>query len=90
MSSDRGITRLQRPREPYVLWVEVNEEALYLLEAVLLWEDNMANVRREYRVREGRKWFKVFVTPGYLEEVLGILGELRRWMYVGSVRLEIP
>lgn len=76
--------------DPYLLWVEAEEASVYFIEAVLLWIDNIANVRREYRVEGGRTWFKMYVTKGGLEEVLDILRELKRFVYIGSVRVEAP
>ncbi len=82
------LRELPAPREVYTLWVETNEAAVAFIEAVILWEDHIANVRREFRNIGGHTWFKMYVTPGYLEEVLEILGHLKKFVYIGSVRVE--
>lgn len=81
---------LPPPREVYTLWVETNEAAVAFIEAVILWDDHIANVRREFRKIGDHTWFKMFVTPGCLEEVLGILDALKKFVYIGAVRLEAP
>ncbi len=84
------LRELSPPREVYTLWVETHEAAVAFIEAVILWEDHIANVRREFRNIGGHTWFKMYVTPGYLEEVLEILQHLKRFVYIGSVKVEAP
>lgn len=93
MGKAEGLAELRAlppPREVYTLWVETNEAAVAFIEAVILWQDHIANVRREFRKIEGHTWFKMFVTSGCLGEVLRILERLRRFVYIGSVRVEAP
>ncbi len=70
--------------------METNEAAVAFIEAILLWEDHIANVRREFRRMGGHTWFKLFVTPGHLERVLEILRSLKRFVYIGAVQVESP
>lgn len=84
------LRELAPPREVYTLWVETSEAAVAFIEAVILWEDHIANVRREFRKIGNHTWFKMFVTPGCLEEVLYILERLKRFVYIGSVHVEAP
>jgi|GEM_PF-856767 hypothetical protein len=84
------LRELPAPREVYTLWVETNEAAVAFIEAVLLLEDHIANVRREFRKIGDHTWFKMFVTPGCLEEILRILERLKRFVYVGAVQVEMP
>ncbi len=90
MEGDRlaALRDLGKPREVYTLWVETHEGAVAFIEAVLLWEDNIANVRREFRRIRGHTWFKMYVTPGCLERVLEILERLKAYVYIGSVCVE--
>ncbi|NOX45026.1 MAG: hypothetical protein GXO72_04770 [Caldiserica bacterium] len=82
------LRELPPPREVYTVWVETNEAAVAFIEAVLLWEDHVANVRREFRGMGGHTWFKLFVTPGHLERVLELLRGLKRFVYIGAVQVE--
>ncbi len=84
------IRELPAPREVYTVWVETNEAAVAFIEAVLLWEDHIANVRREFRKIGNHTWFKMYVTPGCLERVLGMLQRLKPFVYIGSVQVEGP
>lgn len=86
----KALGELSPPREVYTLWVETNEAAVAFIEAVILWEDHIANVRREFRRIGGHTWFKMYVTPGCLEEVLRILERLKRFVYIGAVKVEVP
>lgn len=84
------LRELPAPREVYTLWVETNEAAVAFIEAILLWEDHIANVRREFRAIGGHTRFKMYVTPGHLERVLELLQRLKRFVYIGSVEVEAP
>lgn len=90
---------LPRPQEG-VFWVETTEEGLFFVDAVLMSQDGVANVRREYREeggprgimtgraipRGGRKFFKVYVPPGLADEALALLERLRRYVPIGEIR----
>ncbi|MBC7109215.1 MAG: hypothetical protein H5T41_10630 [Methanomassiliicoccales archaeon] len=48
----------------------------------------MANVRREYREIQGRKFFKIYVAPGCLAEALEVLDRLKKFVRIGEVIVE--
>jgi len=85
-----GITgELPSPPEDSVeLYVELEEEDLHFLDAVIEGYDGIANVRREYRVRDGGKEFRILTSPGYLDFTVEIIRDLRRFLFVGKITVE--
>jgi len=43
-----------------VFWVNTHESEVHFIDAILSAYDGMANVRRDYRVRNGKAYFKVY------------------------------
>ncbi len=82
------LRRLTPPRKMHVLWVEMDEEILHTVDGAFGLSDGVANVRREYREMSGRKFFKIYVAPGYLAEALAVLERLKRSVPLGEVRVE--
>ncbi len=76
------------PKEAQVLWVETPDSAIHVLDGILAATDGLVNVRREYTSEGDRKLFKIYVAPGALDEVSGLLRALGRHVYVGEVRAE--
>lgn len=76
------------PEELHILWVEMDEEALHTVDGVFGMSDGVANVRREYKESGGRKFFKIFVAQGYLEEALETLDRVKKSVRIGEVRIE--
>ena len=48
------------------------------MDAVVTAYDGVANVRRDYRLKNGKRYFKVYVSPGMEEEFLKITDHLTR------------
>lgn len=76
------------PEDSVELYVELEEEDLHFLDAVVEGYDGIANVRREYRVRDGEKEFRILTSPGYLDFAVGIIRDLRRFIFVGKITVE--
>jgi len=76
------------PVDSIEVYVELEEEDLHFLDAVLEGYDGIANVRREYRVVSGDKEFRILTTPGCLEKTLSVIRDLRRFIFVGSITVE--
>lgn len=85
-----GITgQLPSPPEDSVeLYVELEEEDLHFLDAVIEGYDGIANVRREYRVRDGGKEFRILTSPGYLDFTVETIRDLRRFLFIGKITVE--
>lgn len=76
------------PDDSVEVYVELEEEDLYFLDAVIEGYDGIANVRREYRVVEGDKEFRVLTSPGCLDKTLAVIRDLRRFIFVGRITVE--
>jgi len=61
-----------------VYWLGTTEPEIHFIDAILSAYDGVASVRREFRLREGRTEYKVFVAPGMEDEFLEVLEGLRR------------
>ncbi|MBC7222013.1 hypothetical protein H5T56_03410 [Candidatus Bipolaricaulota bacterium] len=72
----------------HVLWVEMDEESLHLVDGAFGMSDGVANVRREYREKDGRKFFKIYVAPGCLAEALEVLNRLQDTVSIGEIIVE--
>jgi hypothetical protein len=83
-----ALRNFKPPEELHILWVEMDEEALHMVDGVFGMSDGVANVRREYREIEGRKFFKIFVAHGCLDEALETLERLKKFVRIGEVRIE--
>jgi len=82
------LRNLNPPKKMHVLWVEMDEETLHMVDGAFGVSDGLANVRREYREIGGRKFFKIYVAPGGLEEALEILNRLKKFVRIGEVMVE--
>lgn len=88
--SDRfvGVRSLARPADAITAWVEMEPEAVHFLDTVFSSGSGLANVRREYCDEGARRWFKVFIAPGCVEEVRRTLVRTARYVHIGEIRVE--
>lgn len=82
------LKNLNPPKKMHVLWVEMDEETLHTVDGAFGMSDGVANVRREYREIQGRKFFKIYVAPGCLAEALEVLDRLKKFVKIGEVIVE--
>jgi len=68
-----------------VYWLGTTEEEVHFIDAILSAYDGLANVRREYRLCEGRTEYKVFVGPGMEDEFLEVIARLRSCAEITSL-----
>ena len=68
-----------------VYWIETTEAEIHFIDAIVSAYDGLANVRRDYRVQNGRMYFKVYVGPGLEEEFELLIRQLRRRAKIGDV-----
>jgi len=61
-----------------VYWLSAAEEEVHFIDAIISAYDGVANVRREYRLQDGRMYFKTYVSPGMEDEFLVILHRLQQ------------
>ncbi len=68
-----------------VYWIETSEDEIHFIDAIISAYDGLANVRREYRIKDGKTYFKVYVGPGLEEEFEELLDQLRKQAAIGDV-----
>jgi hypothetical protein len=61
-----------------VFWINTTEEELHFIDGIVTAYDGLANVRREYRLREGKRYFKVYVAPGMEDEFMRLMKKLQQ------------
>lgn len=72
-------------RDATVFWLNTTQEEIHFIDAILTAYDGLANVRRDYRLHNGKIYFKIYVAPGMESEFLALLERLRRVAVVGEV-----
>ncbi len=72
-------------RDATVYWVNTTQEEVHFLDAIVSAYDGLANVRRDYRLQNGKLYFKVYVAPGMEEEFLSLIERLREVAAIGEV-----
>jgi len=68
------------------LLVELEERDVHFVSTIIRGYDGIADLRRDYRLIEGKTFFKLLVPPGFRREVEGVLEELREYASIGEVR----
>jgi len=67
------------------LLVELEERDVHFVSTIVRGYDGIADLRRDYRLIEGRTFFKLLVPPSFRREVEGLLDELREYASIGEV-----
>ena len=65
-------------REASVYWVNTTEREVHFIDAILSAYDGLANVRRDYRLHDGKVFFKIYVAPGMEDEFEEVMDRLCR------------
>ena len=76
----------EAPEETVNLFVEMKEKDLHFLEMILTAYDGIAHLRRDWIVREGRRFFKILVPPDFVDEVRRVLEDMRKYIEIGEIR----
>jgi len=71
-------------REATVYWVNTTERENYFIDAILSAYDGLANVRRDYRLHDGKVFFKIYVAPGMEDEFEDVMERLHREAEIGT------
>lgn len=74
--------------EASVYWLETTEKEIHFIDAIVSAYNGVANVRRDYRVKDGKTYFKVYVGPGLEPEFAQLIAQLRRRAQIGEVLRE--
>lgn len=67
------------------LFVELDSKDVHLVATIMHSYDGIANVRRDYRVHNGKTFFKILVPPDFLEETKRVLESLKSYMHIGEM-----
>jgi len=70
--------------EATVYWVNTTEREIHFIDAILSAYDGLANVRRDYRLHDGKVFFKIYVAPGMEDEFEDVMERLRQQAEIGT------
>ena len=88
--ADAGVdVDVKAPRDTLELYVEMRERDIYFLETILKGYDGIAHVRRDWHVKGDRRFVKILVPPGLMDEVLRVLEHAKRYIPIGEIRTEL-
>ena len=68
-----------------VYWLNTSEEEIHFIDAIICAYDGLANLRRDWRLQDGKIFFKVYVASGMEDDFLELLERLRRVAAIGEV-----
>lgn len=77
------------PQDTVDLYVELEEKDMFFLEAILKGYDGVAHTRRDWFMKDGRRFFKILVPPDLLDETRRILENLRKYIRIGEIRTSL-
>jgi len=66
-------------------WLSTSEPEIHFIDAVLSFYDGLANVRREFGMRDGQTFYRIFVAPGMETEFLKVVERLRQKATLGAL-----
>lgn len=72
-------------KDAIIYWLQTDEEEIHYIDAIITAYDGLANVRRDYRLQNGKIYFKIYVGPGMEEEFLALMDRLREVAKVGEL-----
>lgn len=72
-------------KDASVFWLNTTEEEIHFIDAILSAYDGLANVRRDYRLADGKIYFKIYVASGMEDEFLQLIERLRTKATIGGV-----
>ena len=77
------------PQDTISLFVEMNEKDVHFLEMIIKAYDGVAHLRRDWFVREDRRFFKILVPPDLVDEVRRILDNMKKYIEIGEIRTSL-
>jgi len=81
--------RSRPPQDTLALYVEMDEKDIHFLETIIKGYDGVAHVRRDWLIRDGKRFVKILVPPDLIGEVRRILTEIGRYIKIGEIRTEL-
>jgi len=77
------------PQDTTQLYVEMEERDICFLDTIIKGYDGVAHVRRDWVIREGRRFVRLLVPPDLIDEIRGILKNISRYIKIGEIRTEL-
>jgi len=75
------------PQDTLTLLIEVDKDNIHFVDNIFKSHDNIAQVRRDYRVFQGRPCYEILVPPQLLEETYSVIERLKDLIPIGIVKL---
>jgi len=69
-------------------FVQMDERDIHVLSSIIKGFDGIAHVRRDWIVREGHRWVKIMVPPGFEEETERVLQNASKIIEIGAIRTD--
>lgn len=70
-----------------VYWIDTSEEEIHFIDAIISAYDGIASVRRDFRLKDGRTQYKIYVSRGMEDEFVEVMERLREQARIdGMVR----
>ncbi|MCI2424516.1 hypothetical protein LM597_00615 [Candidatus Acetothermia bacterium] len=71
--------------EALIFWIQTNKEAIHFIDGIITAYDGVANVRRDYTIKEGKTYFKVFVADGMDDEFFSIIERCKKYVPITDI-----
>ena len=78
----------QNPDNTITYYVQMDEKDIHFLSSVIKGYDGIAHVRRDWIVREGYRWVKIMVPPGFDGEFQDVLDHASKFIRIGDARTD--
>ena len=69
-------------------YVQMDEKDINVLSSIIKGYDGIAHVRRDWIVREGQRWVKIMVPPGFEDEIRSVLKNASNIIQIGAIRTD--
>ena len=79
------LASVQVSKDTIQLFVELDAKDVHLVATIMHSYDGIANVRRDYKVHNGKTFFKILVPPDFLDETKRVLESLKPYMHIGEM-----
>ncbi|OGF53388.1 MAG: hypothetical protein A2Z21_06990 [Candidatus Fraserbacteria bacterium RBG_16_55_9] len=80
---------VEPPEDTVALFVEMNEKDVHFLEMIIIAYDGVAHLRRDWFERDGRRFFKILVSPDLVDELRRILDNTKKYIQIGEIRTSL-
>jgi hypothetical protein len=72
-------------KEALIFWIQTDEASIHLIDGIISAYDGVANLRRDYTIKDGKIYFKVFVADGMHDEFLSIIERCKKYLLITDV-----